>query len=58
MSKPLGAIRPSSVSNGLRHHMTTSARERAAGDASPTASSAVFESSQRRRVTPCVHAKR
>ena len=56
-SKPLGPIRPSSWSKGERHHMITRLAS-SRGDDSPAASSAVFESSQRRRLTPCVQAKR
>ena len=57
MSKPVGAIRPPSVSKGLRHHMTIALAAAPAAIVAP-ASSAVFERSQRLRVTPCVHANR
>src|SRR5437868_1902503 len=48
MSKLLGPIRPSSVSYGLRHHMTTTLATAPARSV-PAASSAVFERRRRRR---------
>ena len=57
ISKPLGLIRPSSPSNGCRHHVTI-ALSTTPPTVTASASSSVFESSHRRRVTLCVHANR
>ena len=57
MSNPLGAMRPSSVSNGPRHHITSTLASAPATSVA-AASSDVFERSQRRRVIACVHANR
>ena len=59
MSKPRGRhAGPRACRRGSRHHIVRRARRPRRPRRCPRASKAVFESSQRRRVTACVQAKR